>query len=364
MSGRGCDLVVVGGGPAGLAVAIRARQAGLSVVVLEARTPPVDQACGEALMPDGAALLEEMGVKPAVSVPFGGIRYLDGEVTAAGRFSGRAGLGVRRVVLHRALSERASRLGADLRWGVRVSGLAEDGVEVGSEVVRAAWVVAADGRHSRLRAWAGLAPEPPPGQRFGVRRHYRIAPWTDMVEVYWEQGCEAYVTPVAPDQVGVAMIWSGRGAGFDQLIARVPALHARLDGAAAASRDAGAGPFGSRASAVARGRVALVGDAATVMVASVALGIAVDNTAHLLERVRHNRASGAAMRDVVATALRQVDPAMVVTTTTAVVGFLSLAFSSFVPIRDFGLLAAAAMVVALAGDALLVPAMLVLTEWR
>jgi len=70
------------------------------------------------------------------------------------------------------------------------------------------------------------------------------------------------------------------------------------------------------------------------------------------------------MRDVVATALRQVDPAMVVTTTTAVVGFLSLAFSSFVPIRDFGLLAAAAMVVALAGDALLVPAMLVLTEWR
>jgi predicted RND superfamily exporter protein len=100
-------------------------------------------------------------------------------------------------------------------------------------------------------------------------------------------------------------------------------------------------------------------DAATVMVASVALGIAVDNTAHMLEGFRRQLAAGDGPSAAAANALRQIGPAMAVTTVTAVVGFLSLTVSAFVPIRDFGLLAAAAMVVALAGDTLLLPALLV-----
>jgi predicted RND superfamily exporter protein len=105
-------------------------------------------------------------------------------------------------------------------------------------------------------------------------------------------------------------------------------------------------------------------DAATVMVASVALGVAVDNTAHVLEGFRRQLSGGRHARAAATSALEDVVPAMLLTTATAVVGFLSLCSSEFVPIRDFGFLASAAMVVALIGDVVVLPALLVLTERR
>jgi flavin-dependent dehydrogenase len=53
-----CDVLVAGGGPAGLAVAIAARIYGLSAIVLERRASPPDKACGECLMPPAVFLLE------------------------------------------------------------------------------------------------------------------------------------------------------------------------------------------------------------------------------------------------------------------------------------------------------------------
>ncbi|MFP3942067.1 MAG: NAD(P)/FAD-dependent oxidoreductase [Thermoanaerobaculia bacterium] len=299
------DLLVVGAGPAGLALAIRARQLGLSVSVLDrAPRPPVDKACGEGLMPDGLARLTELGVAlpEGAAAPFRGIRYLDGDTVADGTFPGGppgagrgsgAGLGVRRTVLHQALADRAQVSGVELRWGVRATGLAapsgavgdpeQPGVSAGEGgVVRGRVLVGADGLRSAVRRWAGLegasvsVPAGRPGssgpsgasergrrarERFGVRRHYRIAPWSDRVEVHWADRCEAYVTPVGPELVGVAMLWSGARASFDGLLARVPALARRLAGAPAASRDRGAGPFRQRPRGVVRGRIALVGDA-------------------------------------------------------------------------------------------------------
>jgi flavin-dependent dehydrogenase len=259
------DVAVVGAGPAGLAVAIGARLAGLSVAVLERGRPPVDRACGEGLMPDALARLEALGIAvPAgESARFAGIRYVAGNVAAEGRFPRGSGLGVRRTVLHRAMAERAAALGADLRWGVVTAGLAASGVALADgETVAARFVVGADGRHSAVRRWAGLEGSPPRRDRHAVRRHFVVEPWTDLVEVHWGDGAEAYVTPVGPHQVGVAMLWNGGASSFDRLLARFPALAARLAGAPAASRDRGASLLGAQPRATAGDRVALVGDSA------------------------------------------------------------------------------------------------------
>ncbi|NED15057.1 FAD-dependent oxidoreductase, partial [Streptomyces sp. SID9124] len=45
------DLLIAGGGPAGLAAAIRAAGLGMEAVVVEPRPAPVDKACGEGIMP-------------------------------------------------------------------------------------------------------------------------------------------------------------------------------------------------------------------------------------------------------------------------------------------------------------------------
>ena len=44
-------VLVAGGGPIGLAAAIQARLHGFDVTLIDAKTPPIDKACGEGLMP-------------------------------------------------------------------------------------------------------------------------------------------------------------------------------------------------------------------------------------------------------------------------------------------------------------------------
>lgn len=99
-------------------------------------------------------------------------------------------------------------------------------------------------------------------------------------------------------------------------------------------------------------------DAATVMVASIALGIAVDDTVHLLATYRREYAGGRNRTESVLNALAAVGPAITVTTLTACVGFLCLAQSDFLPVAYFGLLSTVAMIMALAADLFFVPAVL------
>jgi flavin-dependent dehydrogenase len=147
--------------------------------------------------------------------------------------------------------------------------------------------VGADGLLSRVRLWAGLAGEPGPLRRFGVRRHYAVPPWTDLVEVHWGPDCEAYVTPVGPDRIGIALLWSGRTAGFEELLESFPVLRDRLAGAPEISRDRGAGPLHQTVTGVWRGNVALVGDASGYLDAITGEGMAVafHQTAAVVEAI-------------------------------------------------------------------------------
>jgi flavin-dependent dehydrogenase len=257
------------------------------VTVVDRFHPPIDKACGEGLMPDAVARLREIGVEPE-GFPFRGIRYVDGDLVAEGTFPQAGGLGVRRTCFHEALVRRAEETGVELLWGVSVQGIDGDGVLTEEGAVRARWIVGADGLLSRVRKWADLEGGPGPLRRFGVRRHYVIPPWTDLVEVHWGTGCEAYVTPVGTDEIGIAMLWSDGKADFDDLLDRLPDLRDRLVGAPVASRDRGAGPLHQRVLGVFRGNVALVGDASGYLDAITGEGMAValHQSAALVEALR------------------------------------------------------------------------------
>ncbi len=245
-------LTVVGAGPVGLAAAIVARERGLEVRVLEQqRGPTLDKACGEGLMPRGVQWLQQhqITVAPEGRHDFTGIRWIDGDVQLEADFPHGVGWGVRRIWLHRALHARALALGVEFHWGTEVTELPTG------------WVLAADGLHSPLRRLAGLEAGPGPHRRTGIRRHFTIEPWTDRVEVYWGQDCEAYVTPVGPERVGIAFLMNGKGR-FDSLLEAFPTLARRLHGAPVESKDRGAGPLHQRVKAVHKDQLALIGDAA------------------------------------------------------------------------------------------------------
>ena len=60
------DVLVIGGGPAGASTAILLAQAGWRVIVAEQQAYPRQKVCGECLSPASFALLDELGVGPAV----------------------------------------------------------------------------------------------------------------------------------------------------------------------------------------------------------------------------------------------------------------------------------------------------------
>ncbi|MFC9693172.1 NAD(P)/FAD-dependent oxidoreductase [Kribbella sp. NPDC056951] len=270
------DLLVAGCGPAGAATAIRAALAGLSVVVLEPRPGPIDKACGEGIAHSAVNYLDRLGVE-LTGRPFHGIRYLDADHSVDARFTTGPGLGVRRTALHQALLDRFAELNVPI-VPTRVGPITQNTTSVTAAGHTARYLAAADGLHSPIRRQLGLSGERTaqsgaPARR-GLRQHFQVSPWTDLVEVYWSPLGEAYVTPVADDLVGVAVLTTARGT-FDSHLDAFPTLKRRLSSATPANTVMGAGPLHQRVHQRVSGRVLLVGDAAGYIDALTGEGIAV-----------------------------------------------------------------------------------------
>lgn len=278
------DVFVIGGGPAGLAAAIAARQQGFRVVVADGAKPPIDKPCGEALLPDAITALERLGVAvpAAEACPLRGVRFLSSGLSAEAAFpSGNNGLSVRRTALHRMMTERAAGLGVDLLWQTVVTGISSEEVRVGNRAIRTRWIVGADGANSRVRRWANLDVQSRAELRYAFLRHYRVEPWTDRMEIYWGKHCQGYATPVSHKEVCVAVASRNlgprrRGLRLEESLPEFPELHARLRGAETTSAERGSVTANRKLKRVWRRNVALIGDASGTVdaIAGEGLGLA------------------------------------------------------------------------------------------
>ena len=269
------DIVVVGGGPAGLAVAIVAAEQGLSVIVIERRDCSPDKACGEGVLPPGVKALERLGVADrfdrSTSYPFAGIRFIQEDGSSAESQMPVRGLGIRRTLLVDALAQRAEELGAVLQHRCSVNRVHADAnaneaiVHTTKGKIFGKLVVAADGLNSQLRKASGLDAPPSRRRRLALRQHYKIRPWTNFVEVYLDDKGEAVVTPVSDESVGINFVWEDgviEQPRIPILKGRFPALIARLGDAPPISSIRGAGPMARAATRRNSDRMVLVGDAA------------------------------------------------------------------------------------------------------
>jgi flavin-dependent dehydrogenase len=214
-------------------------------------------------MPQTVTALKDFGITlgPAQAVPFRGIRFISEGRLAEGAFLQAYGLGIRRTTLHTALVERAAEVGVQTLWGTCVRRIGHGEAWLDSGKVQSRWTIGADGKNSLVRKWAGLDRGHPQEIRFGFRQHFRVAPWTDFVEVHWGRDCQIVVTPVTPDEVCLVATSRSPQLRLNEALKQFPELTRRLEGCPAVTKDLGAISALRIIRKVCRGPFALVGDA-------------------------------------------------------------------------------------------------------
>ena len=173
MAATSYDIITIGGGITGSALAKAMAEQGARVLVLEQETSFRDRVRGEAVMPWGTKEARELGILDAVMAEAGHeLPWLDtyrGEARPSHR-NLVATTDSKEVVtafyhpqMQESLIAAASDAGAEVRHGTRVLGVRTDGTpEVVAELdgqestINARLVVGADGKRSVVRSWAGF----------------------------------------------------------------------------------------------------------------------------------------------------------------------------------------------------------------
>ena len=282
------DILVVGGGPVGSAVALELHRAGREVLLIDAGASP-GKVCGEGLLPPGWDALQALGVADLVEekAPMSEIVYQmpsprDGDLRPLRAVLSRPSYGVRREVLCRAFSQAMDQHGVEVWRPARFRKVETGGpylkveVETGEVVtVHCRTLIGADGLHSPVRRHAGLqSSQPRTFSRWGTRIYLRATPRPGVV-VTLGDGVESYMTPLGADLFGLSCIWSphllgrdlpGDGPVWRRLMSRFPESFRQTlpDDSAFFGSERAIGPLHQLVTSPLHpeGRIALVGDAA------------------------------------------------------------------------------------------------------
>jgi geranylgeranyl reductase family protein len=282
------DAVVVGGGPAGAAVAVMLKQRGHDVVLLDEARFPRDKVCGEGISPEAWRLLAALEVEAAVRAlgphPLRGMAVTAPDGTCfRGDYRGAAqpGFAVRRQRFDRVLLERAREVGVEVREGTRATGLLKNGDAVagviavnghGPESLPARLVVGADGRRSVVARRLGLLREHRRLRKFAVRGYWEgMQGLEERGEMHGGGGGYCGVAPLSPTRANLTFVVDRRemaeaGGGLEEFYRRTlhrwPRITERLAGATLLCTPKAIGPLALEASRVSAPGALLVGDAA------------------------------------------------------------------------------------------------------
>ena len=234
-------------------------------------------------MPSGVPVLRRLGLESqlnAADMPLlTGIAFgLYGGEPQSVRFpiaGADRGLGVRRIRFDALLAERLS---ADSRIELHQGTSVEralpgrgglPALQTAMGEVRARFVVAADGLHSKIRRRLGWTVGPQVPLRYGVVGHWKddrpLDPW---VRITVEEGLECYEAPVGEGERLVALLCRrDQAARFggrlqDRYLELVRQLRPQLQRSSLSGPVSAVGPFRYRATTVARHGIFLAGDAA------------------------------------------------------------------------------------------------------
>ncbi len=205
------DVVVLGGGLAGLSAACSMALRGRTVVLIEKKKYPRHKVCGEYVSNEVLPILEKFGFNPfdvgalamrrmMLSAPSG--TFVESKLPL-GAFS------LSRYTLDYELSERAKALGVDVRLGVQARKVQplDDGYEViaGKSTLRCKYVIGAFGKTSNLRTAGG--PGTPSRSPFvGVKRHVELPFPDDLVALHNFKGGYCGVSRVEGNRVNICYL--------------------------------------------------------------------------------------------------------------------------------------------------------------
>ncbi len=282
----GCDVLVVGAGPAGSALAAALAADRRDVLLIETHAHPRPKACAEYASP---RILEELGRLglpegswQANALALAGMRVIRGDAAVDVRYRDAAGprnaWGLDREVFDAELAAHATSQGARLLEHVafdqpiwtdgRVSG-AMVGTRDGPLQVSCNWLIGADGARSRVATRLGVERRVLAPRRLGLVAHYEgDAELDDHGEMHVGPGWYVGLAPLAGGRlnVGMALPLNHRAGSarqrFQAAIDGIPAVAARLKDRARLTPIRGASPIGHRVARAAGPGWMLIGDAA------------------------------------------------------------------------------------------------------